>query len=154
MKLPRPASHLIVHNSTLKIERFAYEVVLEGVPLDIYLDLEASRLTNPNIDFDNLFEKLIAEFQMFLKQMSITGCEQTTLVILDSSNTKKFSKHVIIRMLESVFANNYICGALMRNFHLHLLRRYGEPDKNMFYVHPEEAAVKQKAKKCLLDFAV
>ena len=143
---------------------------MEGVPLgddndkasvlsytrtiDIYLDLEASRLTNPNVDFDVLFSNLLAEFQMFLKQMSITGCEDATIVVLDSSNTKKFSKHVIIRFKESVFANNYVCGALMRNFHLHLLRRFGEPDTNMFYIHPEEAAVKQKVKKCLLDFAV
>lgn len=154
MKLPRPTSYLKVTNSAIKIERFAYEVVLEGVPLDIYLDLEASRITNPDVDFDVRFSDLLAEFQMFLKHMSITGCENATVVVLDSSNAKKFSKHVIFRFKESVFANNYVCGALMRNFHLHLLRRFGEPDVNMFYIHPEESAAKQKVKKCLLDFAV
>jgi hypothetical protein len=129
--------------------------VLEGVPLDIYLDLEGSRLTNSDVDFDAVYASLMQEFEMFLKQMRITGADlPATIVVLDSSNAKKFSKHVIYRLKESVFANNYICGALMRNFHLHLLRRYGPPETNKFYINPEEAAVKKNVKKCLLDFAV
>lgn len=141
--------------------------------MDLYLDLEGSRLlsnskcnkfftllyriTNPHYDFEARFAQLLSEFKLFLQKMGICDDDcvfNAKLVILDSSNKTKFSKHIIYRLKDCVFANNYICGALMRNFHLHILKRFGEPDTNIFYINPEEAAKKQSVKKCVLDFAV
>ena len=136
---------------------FAYEVVLEGKPLHLYLDIEASRVTNLDVDAEAVVFKLIQEFKAFTCNMRMGVPQEVLLnpelVTFDSSTSRKFSKHVIYKLPSTLFGNNYVCGALMRNFHLHLIRRFGPPETNMFYVNPEGNA-KSKLKVCILDFAV
>lgn len=152
-ELPRPEGRLIVVPSgRLVVERFAYEVILDGVPLDLYLDIEGSKESNPDLDLNQMCDRLLSELKMFLKQMSICpvdAVDKAELVILDSSTNLKFSKHIILRLHDHVFANNYVCGALMRNFNSHLFLRY----KDEFNISPELKA-KSPLRKCILDFAV
>jgi len=151
---------LMRHNilkKAFQILPFAYEVVLEGVPLHLYLDLEASRETNPELDAESLVLDLLGELKSFMCGMYLGIGDHVLrnprLVVFDSSTTRKFSKHIIFKLDGVLFANNYICGALMRNFHLHLIERFGPPNSNRFYVHPEQSATSRN-KVCILDFAV
>jgi hypothetical protein len=136
---------------------FAYEVVLEGVPLHLYLDLEASRETNKGLDAEQLVQDLLEELKVFMCQSYLavpnTVLLDPKLVVFDSSTSRKFSQHIIYKLNGVLFGNNYICGALMRNFHLHLIQRFGPPASNRFFVNPE-ASAKEKHKVCILDFAV
>lgn len=141
----------------LRVYPFAYEVVMEGVPLHLYLDMEGSKTENPEMDFDARAVELINELVRFMFDMhvipAIVERDEMEAVVLDSSTGTKFSKHVVIKIPECVFANNYVCGALLRNFHLHLMHRYGPPETNKFYIRPFEDA-KSKLRVCMLDFAV
>lgn len=143
--------------SSMEILPFAYEVILEGVPLHLYLDIEASLVTNPNIDADDIVDKLLKELKLFMSQMRL-GIDEAIimnpdLVIFDSSTKKKFSKHIIFKLNKTLFGNNYICGALLRNFHIHLIKRFGKPSENLFYVDPPGNS-KSNVKVCILDYAV
>lgn len=156
INLPRPHARLLSANAhPNRVEPFMYEVIMDEVPLDLYLDIEGSRETNPDINLDLLYEKLMSELKMFLSQMSIAPesiIANATTVVLDSSTNKKFSKHVIMRLDSHLFANNYICGALMRNFHLHILSRWTF-ENNPFYIAPD-AAAKSNVKIFFLDVSV
>lgn len=140
----------------LVVYPFAYEVVKRHVSLHLYLDLEGCKITNPSIDFEQLTSSLLTELRSFMCQMHLAPREllmNPRLLFLDSSTGVKFSKHVIYKIPECVFQNNYICGALMRNFHKHLLQRFGPENTNPFYINPFVDA-KSNTKICVLDFAV
>jgi hypothetical protein len=138
----------------LVVYPFAYEVIMEGVPLHLYLDMEGSKTTNPGVDFNALGSAILGELRRFMSDFNIGGpFSKPVLIYLDSSTDAKFSKHVVYKIPGCVFENNYVCGALMRNFHLHLINRYGQPSSNRFYVNPPGDA-KSKTKICILDFAV
>jgi hypothetical protein len=118
--------------------------------------MEGSKETNPDVDFAQLYERIMIELMQFLPKMSLAPADSFSdaeTVVLDSSFGSKVSKHVIIRLGRCMFANNLICGAVMRNFQHHLLHRYGPPDTNPFFIFPE-AKAKSKAKMCFMDFAV
>lgn len=141
-----------------KVLPFAYEVLMEGVPLHMYLDMEGSKITNPNVNFNVMSGKLLLELQAFLCNMGLgvpqSAIMQAQTVVLDSSTERKFSKHVLFKIPGAVFGNNYICGAIMHHFKVHLERRFGKPDVNPFYIHPFGDAKKQEVKVCVLDYAV
>lgn len=136
---------------------FAYEVVLEGVPLHLYLDIEASLETNPQLDGEALVQRLLGELKAFLCNMRLgvpaAALLNPELVVFDSSTHRKVSKHIIFKINGVLWGNNYVCGAMMHSFHLHLIRRFGPEASNPFYVNPE-AAAKSSLKVCFLDFAV
>jgi len=131
-------------------------VIIEGVPLHLYVDIEGSKVTNPHIDFVSLFSRIIAELKIFLIAMCIApeeSLESMNIIILDSSTKDKFSKHLVLKIPDHLFKDNYICGALMRNFHVHLIRKFGSSENNPFYLVPEESA-KSNNRVCVVDFAV
>lgn len=139
------------------VQPFMYEVIMEGKPLHLYLDMEGSKVTNPDVDFNALSVKIITELQAFMCNMGLgvpnSAIMNAELLILDSSTAKKFSKHVLFKIPGAVFADNYICGALMRNFHVHLIRRFGPEATNQFYINPF-ADAKDSQRVSMLDFAV
>lgn len=139
-----------------KLLPFCYEVIMEGVPLHLYLDMEGCKVMNPNIDFDQLSAELISELRDYMCEICIAPREllmQWELVVLDSSTAVKFSKHIIVKIPDCTFQNNYYCGALIRNFHMYLEHQYGETEDNKYYIHPFGDA-KSKNKVCVLDLAV
>jgi hypothetical protein len=153
---PTYALDTYADDKELPIYPFAYEVIMEGVPLHLYLDMEGSRETNQGVNFGELAKEILYELRTFMCDLHIAPKElikKSTVVSLDSSTSAKFSKHVVYKIPGCVFENNYVCGALMRNFHLHLLSKYGPEESNKFYVNPPSVA-KSATKICMLDFAV
>jgi hypothetical protein len=142
-----------------KILPFAYEVQMEGVPLHLYLDIEGSRVTNPSVDFELLMRFALDEFVRFTCDCRLVPVEllqHPELVILDSSTTSKFSKHIVYKIPQCVFANNYVCGALMNAFQHHIDAKFGDPQssQNPFYIRPFGAAKDQAQLVPFIDFAV
>lgn len=127
---------------------------MEDLPLNLYVDIEGSKETNPDIDIPSLFSDVIEELKFFLLEMNLApNVKDLSIVTMDSSTNDKFSKHLVIKIPDCLFKNNYICGALMRNFHAHLINRFGPPETNKFYLNPEKSA-KSNKRVCLVDFAV
>jgi hypothetical protein len=151
----RPVGELILSSEIkLRVLPFAYEVIIEDVPVKLYLDVEGSTAPNPDFDFEAKLNLLLNELNGFLQRMNIVHpAEPWKLVMLDSSTSKKFSRHVIVNISRALFANNYICGALIRRFHVHLLQKFGSVDVNPFYIHPDDDA-KSQARVCMLDLSV
>lgn len=154
-KFPRPIGELKLSSDThLRVLPFAYEVIIEDVPVKLYLDVEGSSCSNPNFDFESKLQSLIQELKYFLYMMHvIRQDDEVSISMLDSSTSKKFSRHVIVNISDSLFANNYICGALIRNFHIHLLHKFGEIEVNPFYINPDDDA-KSPVRVCMLDLSV
>lgn len=129
---------------------------MEDLPLHLYLDVEGSKENNFEFDFQRQFFAMLDELKSFMKAMDLAPDElidRMEIITLDSSTEKKFSKHCMLKIPDCLFKNNYICGALMRNFHAHLINKYGSADVNPFYLNPEKSAKSEK-RVCLVDFAV
>ena len=142
-----------------KVLPFAYEVQMEGVPLHLYFDIEGSRVTNPHVNFEELMTFALQEFQTFIystMQVPRELLTQVVLVILDSSTDRKFSKHIVYKIPQCAFTNNYVCGALMNAFQHHIDSKFGDPQSgnNKFYIQPFGEAKDQQQLVPFIDFAV
>ena len=79
--------------------RHFYELIREGTPCRLYLDLEFTRAANPEINDDiaeQLVTELIQELSSSLKQVYNFDVDRSAFVDLDSSTPKKFSRHLIV----------------------------------------------------------
>ncbi len=72
---------------------------------------------------------------------------------LSSKDSTKYSKHIIYKIPLCAFIDNYHCGAVIRNFHSHLISKFGNIERNKFYISPFDDA-KEKHRVCMLDLAV
>jgi len=122
--------------------RYAYEVVLPELECHLYVDAEVDLNVNDKSleEYNTLFKELLEEMKFFMRKWHIApkdNLDKTRIVILDSSKPVKFSKHLIIKIPECMFKNNYYCGAFIRQFHLYILKKYGPSEKNKFYVFSE-----------------
>ena len=110
-KITRPTGHYHATSSTqFRILPFAYEVIIEDLPLNLYVDIEGSKETNPDIDIPLLFLDLLEELKFFLSEMDLApnqNVSELSMIIMDSSTNKKFSKHLMIKIPECLFKNNY-----------------------------------------------
>lgn len=124
-------------------QRYAYEVVLPEMPCHLYVDIEAEFARNNSKLMDTIqdkFTQLIQELRsfMYIMHLAPTAClDQLEIIVLDSSKPTKFSKHCIIRIPETLFENNYYCGAFIRRFQIHILQKFGPKETNPFYIYPE-----------------
>jgi hypothetical protein len=148
------------YSSIEPAKRYAYEVVLPGVPCHLYVDLEAEFSANPEIK-DTIqirFVELLAELKDFLYNMHVAPKElldKTRFVVLDSSKSTKFSKHCIVKIPEVLFDNNYHCGALIRRFQIHILNKFGPKETNPYFVFPENEEKRDpQFKQFLIDMGV
>ena len=100
--------------------RCYYEILFENVLSNLYIDLEINKELNE--EKFNKFESVI-EFQLFehiiklLIQLNyIKERNECSIVILDSSNEVKISRHYIILLNEGFkkFKNTYHCGEFVR----------------------------------------
>ncbi|KAI9911470.1 hypothetical protein PsorP6_008931 [Peronosclerospora sorghi] len=112
-------------------QRHVYEIIREGVPCRLYLDLEFDRAINPHVDGDALVSTLLSllQLQFYLSivlQMVLNylQCFQHRYGIhvryqdihqLDSSTPTKFSRHVIFHLPNGdLFASNLHAGTFVR----------------------------------------
>ena len=123
-------------------KRYAYEVVLADMPCHLYVDMEAEYRTNPELKprIGVIFKRLMDELISFMYDMQVAPREcldKIDMVVLDSSKPVKFSKHCILKIPETLFENNYYCGAFIRRFQMHMLSKYGPKDTNPFFIRPD-----------------
>jgi hypothetical protein len=138
------------YNNLSEQERCFYETLLPNQLCHLYMDIEGICATNPNVKFEDLYKSLINELRMFLRLFLDSESQLNIGIIeLDSSTSKKFSKHCIIKIQNCYFKNNYHCGALMRQFQKRMLEKHGMPTKgNPFYIWSEkETEFKDLSKK-------
>ena len=99
--------------------RHFYELIREGTPCRLYLDLEFTRAANPEINDDiaeQLVTELIQELSLSLKQLYGFDVDRSAYVDLDSSTPKKFSRHLIVHLpQQSLFVDAPAVGSFIRH---------------------------------------
>jgi hypothetical protein len=136
-------------------ERCFYETILPDQLCHLYADIEGSKETNPNVNFELLYNNLMVDLQQFVKTfLNIDIQRRITIYDPDSSTVKKFSKHCIIKIDEGYFRNNYHCGAFMRQFQKYIIEKYGDPSisNNPYYIVSDKIGNNDKI--FLLDLGV
>ena len=95
-----------------------YEVIPRDTPCKLYFDLEFMTALNPSKNGHLMTERLISLVNQHLQDYF--GCSSFTedVLILESSNEKKFSIHLIFN--KAIFKNNEACGAFVKTFANHL----------------------------------
>ena len=95
-------------------ERHCYELLREGRPSHLYLDIEYSRPANPGVDGDELVHTLVAALKSSTR--SRLGVDVSQVVELDSTTDVKFSRHIILRLANNAaFASNLAAGAFLHS---------------------------------------
>lgn len=104
-------------------DRAFYEIIAEGWPCHMHIDCEHYYATNPQTPDLKSFEVIE---KMALSSLLEFTCDwfggipesYVQVVVLDSSNETKASRHYILRIKGIMFADNYQVGAFIRNFEL------------------------------------
>jgi hypothetical protein len=146
------------YSITLKEEdRCYYETLLPDLYSHLYADIEASKLTNKDVDFEKLYGELIEDLKKFIVKILGVDTNEIRILELDSSTQKKFSKHCIIKIKDCYFKNNFHCGAFMRRFQKSLIENHGLPkDGNKYFVWGEKETnyTNESLKICFVDLGV
>ena len=99
--------------------RHYYELIREGTPCRLYLDLEFTRAPNAEINDDiaeQLMTELIGELCLSLKQVYDLDVDRSAFVDLDSCTAKKFSRHLIVHLpRQSLFVDAPAVGSFIRH---------------------------------------
>lgn len=106
-------------------DRHHYEILREGRPCHLYLDLEFKRKLNPGLDGDRVVDETVAAVRKVLARRwpenfgggggGVASLDDADVLELDSSSEEKFSRHVTIRLPGGVaFATNADAGAVVR----------------------------------------
>ncbi len=110
-------------NYYLKLEsktRCYYEILFENMPSNLYIDLEINKKLNEEKynKFESEIEPQLFEYiiGLLIQLNYIEKCDECSIVILDSSNEFKISRHYIILLNEGFkkFKNTYHCGEFVR----------------------------------------
>ena len=104
--------------------RHLYEVLLENKPCWLYFDLEFSRVENPDLDPQAVASAFLKLLNQFCDLNFGHAIDPATFYDLDSTNAEKFSKHIIIKRLQSyssacntlAFPNNAQAGYFVKLF--------------------------------------
>ena len=119
-------------------DRCCYETIIEGLASTLHIDAEFIKSTNPEADPIWIHETFCENLIEFALELGIIESkDQMDILILDSSNEKKFSKHymAIIDGGNTRFKNNYHCGAFMRRFRNYMMQKYGmDTHENPFFL--------------------
>jgi hypothetical protein len=102
-----------------------YELIPEGQPCHLYLDLEFAVEANPGRDGDRMTRDLVLAILAWLHERYNVEADWSHVLLLDSSSSSKFSKHVVIHLHQAAFANNTHVGGFLYS----LLRRLHEANE-------------------------
>ena len=127
--------------------RHYYELIRQGCPCNLYFDLEFCKRSNPHLGDsggDALVATLKDETLSALRRLYFEGEEEAgdansgcTIVDLDSSTEKKFSRHLVVRLPGAAFADALHCGRFVHALCSRLLeRRAGERAVAALFVAP------------------
>ena len=100
-------------------DRHHYEILREGRPCHLYLDLEFKRRLNPGLDGDAVVDGAVAAVRRALARRwpeheEVSRFDDADVLELDSSSEDKFSRHVTVRLRGFAFATNADAGAVVR----------------------------------------
>ena len=95
-----------------------YEVIPRNTPCKLYFDLEFMISLNPSKNGHLMTERLIGLVNQQLQDQFSCSSFTEDVLILESSNEKKFSIHLIFNKV--IFQNNEACGAFVKTFTKHL----------------------------------
>ena len=100
-------------------DRHHYEILREGRPCHLYLDLEFKRGLNPGVDGDAVVDGAVAAVRRVLARRwpdceEVSRFDDADVLELDSSSAEKFSRHVTLRLRGFAFATNADAGAVVR----------------------------------------
>ena len=128
---------------TLAENRHGYELIREGIPCRLYLDIEYSKLHNPHLSYHEasttfltaLFHDLARQLQdkfptHFPHGRNGDGDSSTTLqrrhiVDLDSSTDKKYSRHWIVHLPgQYLFSSNHAVGRFVHEWIGSLIQKH------------------------------
>lgn len=116
--------------------RHYYELIRENTPCRLYLDLEFSKESNPELAASNilseqlvseLINEICSEFQTaFVNLFEECALDRQNFVDLDSSTSSKFSRHIILHLPnQMLFANNAQVGFFVKNMVARLAEEIG-----------------------------
>jgi hypothetical protein len=93
-------------------DRFFYEVIEEGKPCHLYIDIDVDLETYRSIDVHMVKDMVCGHVEFGLREMEI---EIENILVADSSNNKKGSLHILYRLKNKLWRNNAHVGAFMRS---------------------------------------
>lgn len=126
--------------SQKKETRCFYETILDEYPCHLYFDLEYPKCdSNMHVNEAKLEKDFKEEYRQLFKDEYGIASEDISEVVLDSSNEKKYSKHIIVKIKGKRFKNNYHCGAFVRKLRNRILEKYGgNMLDNVFFLRSKE----------------
>ncbi|XP_011156785.2 DNA-directed primase/polymerase protein [Solenopsis invicta] len=95
-------------------ERCSYEIIPKNSPCWLYLDLEYPFDLNPLCNGPRMTMILIDIIRAYLLNHYHLLCERSNFLILDSTSTKKFSRHVIFTLKDMAFKDNSHVGRFIK----------------------------------------
>lgn len=123
--------------SRASARRCHYEVIRPGMPCKFYMDIDVDFAEVPET-FDG--QHIVSELRRIvaLHFELLLGIEQqdphVRVVELDSTNDKKFSRHIIWDLgAGRAFASNADCGAFYRHIERYIIEHFGPPEQNRFW---------------------
>lgn len=93
--------------------RHHYEIIRQGWPCHLYLDLEYATEHNPGKDGQAAVDAVLGLLRETLATRLGVAIEDPGILELDSSTETKFSRHLIVRLPGAAFASNLHAGAVV-----------------------------------------
>ena len=135
------------YEATTPQRRYGYEILLENRPTHLHVDAEFLKKRNPlanGRELDEAFRVYCVEYMKELK--IIRHADEVDILVFDSSNERKFSKHYIFFVRGQMFQNNYHCGAFMRRLRNWIMDREGmRPEEDRFFLWGEKKDARDDA---------
>ncbi|XP_025271001.1 DNA-directed primase/polymerase protein [Camponotus floridanus] len=98
-------------------ERSSYEVIPKDSPCWLYLDLEYLVELNPLCNGSRMTKTLIDIIRVYLLTHYHLLCDRNNFLILDSTSSTKFSRHVIFTMKDMAFKDNLHVGKFIKTIY-------------------------------------
>lgn len=123
------SSHNLIYFIVLKKK---FQVILEGEPCCLYLDLEYEIELNPDKNGVEMTKTVIEIICGYLSKYWDIKCDEKNIINLDSTTKKKFSRHLIFRMKGIAFKDNSHVGRLLKNIVVDIMN-YLETNGSAFH---------------------
>jgi hypothetical protein len=150
--------------------RHYYELIPAGQACRLYLDLEFSKVTNPEIDCEEdilaeLLTDLSEELQLVYPDQVKRPLERSDIVDLDSTTDTKFSRHWIVHLpsgnlfRDTAALGRFVQGWIGRLADLHATKTLGDTrpllEKSLFVNPPPSTAASPIDRRpCIVDMGV
>ena len=95
--------------------RCSYEVIRQGTPCKLYLDLEYDKTLNTGRDGDAMVDTFIKVMAAAVEHLFGVKCARSDVIDLCASSERKFSRHLIFCCSGLVFCDNITVGNLVRD---------------------------------------